>query len=150
MGQRPRLAKHIIVHSLREKWAVRGVLACSFLSLGLHDVRSERREATMAEPAGTAKWSDVVLVIVRFGSLAMLPIAGLSIFHGLLPHWGGGTFFMVGLSTGLLCLSWCMSVSDCEDSRPGVEVDPSVLRGEVEDLRQDVATLRSRLDAAGF
>ena len=42
----------------------------------------------MTEPAGTAKWSDVVLVTVRFGSLSMLPIAGLSIFHGLLPYWG--------------------------------------------------------------
>ena len=104
----------------------------------------------MTEPVGTAKWSDVVLVSVRFGSLAVVPIAGLSIWSGLLPYWGGSTYFTVGVATGLLCLSWCMSVSDCEDSRPGIEVDPSALRGEVEDLRQDVATLRSRLDAAGF
>ena len=104
----------------------------------------------MTEPAGTAKWSDVVLVIVRFWSLSMLPIAGLSIWNGLLPYWGGGAYFTVGLATGLLCLSWCMSISDCEASRLGVEVDPSALRGVVEDLRQDVAALRSRLDAAGL
>ena len=104
----------------------------------------------MTEPAGTAKWSDVALVSVRFGFLAILPIAGLSIFHELLPYWGGGAYFMVGLAIGLLCLSWCMSISDCEDSRLGVEVDPSALRGVVEDLRQDVAALRSRLDATGL
>ena len=103
----------------------------------------------MTEPVGTTKPSlDVVLVNVSFAALMLLGMAGWSIWQGLLPYWDVNTFFFLAAAACLLCLSSCMKASDCEDSRPGVEVELSGLRGEVEDLRQDVAALRSRLDAA--
>ena len=83
-----------------------------------------------------------------FAALMLLGMAGWSIWQGLLPYWDGNTFFFLAVAACLLCLSSCMKASDCEDSRPGVEVELSGLRGEVEDLRLDVAALRSRLDAA--
>ena len=105
----------------------------------------------MTEPVGTAKSSlDVVLVSAGFAALMLLGMAGWSIWQGLLPYWDGNTFFFLAVAACLLCLSGCMNASDCEDSRPGVEVDLSGLRGEVEDLRQDVAAFRLRLDAAGL
>ena len=98
----------------------------------------------MTEPVGTAKPSlDVVLVSVCFAVLMLLGTAVWSIWRGLFPYWGSDVFFVVAVAACMLCLLGGINSSECEDPRPGVEVELSELRGEVEGLRREVQALQS-------